>query len=179
MAMSTIKGSSALGFERGFALRNLLHLVGNHFSPSFSSISSSPLYSPVFLTLNTGDLHQPLHSVARFSPQTPNGDQGGNLFPVANILISSLSLSPSPYPLLYLFPTSPLSSLIFKRRFICKEPSQLVGLRSGDAQQFTAEAFEPIRRSVHQRHGTSSPLSAPPSIPSTAPLLPHSCIEVG
>jgi hypothetical protein len=59
MAMSTIKGKSALGFERGFAVRNLLHLVG--------------------------DLHQPLHSVARFSPQTPNGDLGGNLFLITGV----------------------------------------------------------------------------------------------
>jgi hypothetical protein len=59
MAISTIKGNYALGFERGFAFRNLLHLVG--------------------------DLHQPLHAVARYSPQTPNGDAGGNLFPIVNV----------------------------------------------------------------------------------------------
>jgi len=55
-ALTTIKGSQALGFERGFALRNLLHIVG--------------------------DLHQPLHAVALFSPAFPTGDLGGNLFKV-------------------------------------------------------------------------------------------------
>jgi len=59
MANYTIRGSAALGFERGFALRNLLHLVG--------------------------DMHQPLHVVARYSTQTPYGDEGGNLFPIFNL----------------------------------------------------------------------------------------------
>jgi hypothetical protein len=27
-----------------------------------------------------GDIHQPLHATTRFSPETPKGDQGGNLF---------------------------------------------------------------------------------------------------
>lgn len=59
MANYTITGNSALGFERGFALRNLLHIVG--------------------------DLHQPLHAVARYAAETPDGDEGGNLFPIKNI----------------------------------------------------------------------------------------------
>lgn len=58
-ATSTISSKYALGFERGFALRNLLHLVG--------------------------DLHQPLHTVAMYSNFTPNGDLGGNLWPVPGV----------------------------------------------------------------------------------------------
>ena len=27
-----------------------------------------------------GDIHQPLHSVSRYTDEFPNGDQGGNLF---------------------------------------------------------------------------------------------------
>jgi len=53
-AINTTKANTAQGFGRGFALRNLLHLVG--------------------------DIHQPLHAVARYSPETPNGDDGGNKF---------------------------------------------------------------------------------------------------
>lgn len=30
----------------------------------------------------TGDVHQPLHSSALFSPHFPDGDQGGNLFKI-------------------------------------------------------------------------------------------------
>ena len=29
-----------------------------------------------------GDIHQPLHTTARVTPETPRGDQGGNLFPL-------------------------------------------------------------------------------------------------
>jgi len=50
--ISTLKSKYAGGFERGLALKLLLHLVG--------------------------DLHQPLHAVNRFSTLTPNGDAGGN-----------------------------------------------------------------------------------------------------
>jgi hypothetical protein len=57
-AVSTIKSKYAGGFERGFALRNLIHLVG--------------------------DIHQPLHCVNRFAPETPRGDAGGNLFYIQN-----------------------------------------------------------------------------------------------
>lgn len=54
--ISTLSSNAAGGFERGFALRNLLHFVG--------------------------DMHQPLHVVARYCPETPDGDEGGNLFPI-------------------------------------------------------------------------------------------------
>jgi len=43
-------------FERAFMIAWLAHLVG--------------------------DMHQPLHSVSRFTPTLPEGDMGGNLFPV-------------------------------------------------------------------------------------------------
>ena len=29
-----------------------------------------------------GDMHQPLHTVSRFTPEYPDGDMGGNLFPL-------------------------------------------------------------------------------------------------
>jgi hypothetical protein len=57
-AVTVIKSKAAGGFERGFALRNLIHLVG--------------------------DIHQPLHCVARYSKETPLGDAGGNLFHIKN-----------------------------------------------------------------------------------------------
>lgn len=57
-AINVIKSKEAGGFERGFALRNLIHLVG--------------------------DIHQPLHCVNRFSTETPLGDSGGNLFHIKN-----------------------------------------------------------------------------------------------
>jgi len=53
-AISAIKSPSAGGFERGFAMKTLLHLVG--------------------------DIHQPLHVIDRYSTNTPNGDAGGNGF---------------------------------------------------------------------------------------------------
>jgi hypothetical protein len=58
-AIITLKSNYAQGFERGFAMRNLLHLVG--------------------------DIHQPLHAVARYSDETPNGDRGGNDFLITNV----------------------------------------------------------------------------------------------
>lgn len=35
-----------------------------------------------WLLHQVGDIHQPLHASARVTPATPNGDQGGNLFPL-------------------------------------------------------------------------------------------------
>lgn len=35
-----------------------------------------------FLLHIVGDVHQPLHSSALFSPEFPDGDQGGNLFKI-------------------------------------------------------------------------------------------------
>jgi len=58
-SIATIKNKIAGGFERGFAFRNLLHLVG--------------------------DIHQPLHATNRFSTETPDGDRGGNSFSVKGI----------------------------------------------------------------------------------------------
>jgi hypothetical protein len=57
-AVAVIKSKAAGGFERGFALRNLIHLVG--------------------------DIHQPLHCVDRYSKETPFGDAGGNSFQIKN-----------------------------------------------------------------------------------------------
>lgn len=36
----------------------------------------------VFLIHFFGDIHQPLHSINRFSAETPEGDRGGNLYPI-------------------------------------------------------------------------------------------------
>jgi len=57
-AITTVTSKYAGGFERGFAFRNLMHLVG--------------------------DLHQPLHCVQRFATETPLGDAGGNTFRIQN-----------------------------------------------------------------------------------------------
>lgn len=50
----TIASRNADAWTRGVALRYLLHMMG--------------------------DLHQPLHTVSRCTPQTPQGDEGGNGF---------------------------------------------------------------------------------------------------
>jgi len=52
--IATIKSKYAQGFERGLAMRNLLHIVG--------------------------DIHQPLHATTMYTPLLPGGDLGGNLF---------------------------------------------------------------------------------------------------
>ena len=56
-AKTTLASPKAGDFLRALALRFLIHLVG--------------------------DIHQPLHSVERFTQAIPTGDQGGNLFLVA------------------------------------------------------------------------------------------------
>ncbi len=56
-ARATLASPKAGDFARAQALRLLLHLVG--------------------------DIHQPLHAVGRFTAEHPDGDRGGNLFPVA------------------------------------------------------------------------------------------------
>ena len=55
-AMDTLQASKDLTFERSFMLKFLLHVVG--------------------------DLHQPLHSSSLYNRMFPNGDLGGNLFPI-------------------------------------------------------------------------------------------------
>lgn len=54
MFSNTLNSSTASSWAKGFALRFIFHL--------------------------TGDIHQPLHCTSMFSPEFPNGDQGGNLF---------------------------------------------------------------------------------------------------
>jgi hypothetical protein len=46
---------------------------------SHSTSQSVRAYDLVWLLHLTGDIHQPLHNVARFSSAAPKGDQGGNL----------------------------------------------------------------------------------------------------
>lgn len=58
--LSSAKTSKA---DKGLSLRILTHLVG--------------------------DIHQPLHTVTRVSKQLPQGDMGGNLFPLASNSIGS------------------------------------------------------------------------------------------
>lgn len=55
-AQHVLISSKATTIEKSLALRFLLHLVG--------------------------DAHQPLHCISRFSKKLPNGDGGGNLFPI-------------------------------------------------------------------------------------------------
>lgn len=55
----TLANKRASDFEKAFALRVLLHLVG--------------------------DIHQPFHAVGRISEKYPDGDWGGNRTPVAGI----------------------------------------------------------------------------------------------
>jgi len=55
----TLNSERAGDFEKAFALRMLLHLVG--------------------------DIHQPLHAVGKFSREHPEGDQGGNLTLVTGV----------------------------------------------------------------------------------------------
>jgi hypothetical protein len=51
-SVATIRNQTKPTIEKAFALRVLIHLVG--------------------------DLHQPLHTVSRYSAEHPRGDQGGN-----------------------------------------------------------------------------------------------------
>lgn len=57
-SLDTLHDPSALDFGRAFALRVLMHAVG--------------------------DIHQPLHTVSRYTPRHPQGDRGGNDFPVVS-----------------------------------------------------------------------------------------------
>lgn len=56
-SLDTLRDETTLDFGRAFALRVLVHVVG--------------------------DIHQPLHTVSRFTPARPDGDRGGNDFPVS------------------------------------------------------------------------------------------------
>jgi hypothetical protein len=55
-AKQVLLNKYATNFDKGMALRVLMHVVG--------------------------DLHQPLHAASRISQQLPNGDRGGNLVPL-------------------------------------------------------------------------------------------------
>lgn len=63
MAQEQFNSPSATDFEKGLALRILLHTVG--------------------------DIHQPMHSITRFSKAYPEGDLGGNLYTLANNHVGS------------------------------------------------------------------------------------------
>jgi len=54
----TLKSSTATLWAKAFALRYIIHMMG--------------------------DLHEPLHCISRCSPKHPKGDMGGNLFRVNN-----------------------------------------------------------------------------------------------
>lgn len=56
-SVATLRNPAASEFGRAFALGVLIHTLG--------------------------DIHQPLHTVARFTRQHPQGDRGGNDFPLA------------------------------------------------------------------------------------------------
>lgn len=61
----SLQSQQTSDFDKGFNLRILFHVVG--------------------------DLHQPLHAVSQFSAAHPNGDMGGNLFPLkANSIAHNL-----------------------------------------------------------------------------------------
>jgi len=51
-----VHGKSKSSLGKSISVRNLIHFVG--------------------------DIHQPLHTTGRFSKELPNGDEGGNLFPI-------------------------------------------------------------------------------------------------
>ncbi|MEM1177541.1 MAG: S1/P1 nuclease [Acidobacteriota bacterium] len=57
-SLETLKNPDAGDLARAFSLRVVIHLVG--------------------------DLHQPLHCISRFSKRLPQGDRGGNDFPLAD-----------------------------------------------------------------------------------------------
>lgn len=56
-SLDTLRDETAHDFGRAFSLRVLIHAVG--------------------------DIHQPLHTVSRFTAARPEGDRGGNDFPVS------------------------------------------------------------------------------------------------
>jgi len=53
-AINTLKNSHASLCDKGFSTRILLHVIG--------------------------DIHQPMHTISRYSKHLPKGDKGGNLF---------------------------------------------------------------------------------------------------
>ncbi|MGQ4808269.1 hypothetical protein NKDENANG_01650 [Candidatus Entotheonellaceae bacterium PAL068K] len=55
-AILTLKSENAADFQKALMLRMLIHFVG--------------------------DVHQPLHAAERYSPDNPDGELGGNLFPI-------------------------------------------------------------------------------------------------
>jgi hypothetical protein len=57
------EGKSDSGLMKSISLRNLIHFVG--------------------------DIHQPLHTTGRFSAELPDGDMGGNLFPIKHYSTAS------------------------------------------------------------------------------------------
>ncbi|KTD20292.1 3'-nucleotidase/nuclease [Legionella lansingensis] len=62
-ASKILQENLANDFTKGFTLRILLHVVG--------------------------DIHQPLHAANQFSIEHPQGDQGGNLFPLSSNSIAT------------------------------------------------------------------------------------------
>ena len=64
--MATLRDSASGSWERAFALRFLIHLVG--------------------------DVHQPLHVCALFDERYPGGDRGGNLFEIRGLPVKNLHL---------------------------------------------------------------------------------------
>lgn len=63
-ALLTLQGKYARKFDRGFALRVLVHVVA--------------------------DIHQPLHATTRVSIDKPQGDAGGNGFPIKDTIAKNL-----------------------------------------------------------------------------------------
>ena len=47
---------------------------------SDATIDAEKSFALKFFIHLTGDIHQPLHTISRFSKETPSGDRGGNLF---------------------------------------------------------------------------------------------------
>lgn len=68
-AIRTFKGYKPSEFSMGMSFRFLIHAVG--------------------------DIHQPLHNTSRVSKGTPEGDRGGNSFPIDSILFGTYHGKPS------------------------------------------------------------------------------------
>jgi hypothetical protein len=68
--------------------KSIVDPVGQIYGPSPSvfpvDVSFSRSFNLRLMIHYFGDIHQPLHSVSRYTADYPNGDAGGNLFRIPN-----------------------------------------------------------------------------------------------
>lgn len=80
-SMDTIKGPEPSETNVVWAICESIRTVRTEQpNPHFHPKAFEKAFMLAFLSHLVGDIHQPLHTITRFSPQMPQGDQGGNRF---------------------------------------------------------------------------------------------------